>query len=194
MAGKPRVAIIGKGNMGSAFAEGLSARGYPAAKAGRDPGELAAAIGPADIVIVAVPYVALPELIPRVSQSLRGKIVVDISNLLGPNFTFLGELTRSGAEKLRDAVPGSRVVKAFNTVFSDYIVGGRLNQEVLTAFVASDDADAKATVLAMAQDLGLDGVDAGPLESARWLEVMGFYNVAIHATVGWNHGLRLVRG
>jgi 8-hydroxy-5-deazaflavin:NADPH oxidoreductase len=190
---KPSVGILGSGNMGKAFTEGLRRAGYPVAAAGHDIELQKRVAAPADVVIVAVPYVALDELLPKISASLRGKVVVDITNLMGPKFTFLGGGPKSGAEAMQAALPGARVVKAFNTVFSAYVDGGKIAGETLTAFVAGDDAGSKRTVLRMAKDLGLDPVDAGPLARARELESVGYFHIVIYESVGWDHGLRLVR-
>jgi 8-hydroxy-5-deazaflavin:NADPH oxidoreductase len=193
VASKPRIGIIGRGNMGGVFAQGLARHEYPVSMAGHDPAEAQRVARESDVVVLAVPYVALAGLIPVLGPVVGGKVVVDISNLMGPNFTFLGTFDESGAERLQRAWPDARVVKCFNTVFSAYVDGGQIGTERLTAFAASDDAGAKRIVLAMAADLGLEPVDAGPLRHARWLEAMGYYHVAMHETVGWDHGLRLVQ-
>jgi 8-hydroxy-5-deazaflavin:NADPH oxidoreductase len=191
---KLKVGIIGKGNMGTAFSTGLGNAGHSVEAAGRDPAELRRVVQDSDVVILAVPYAALPTLVKEVGAALRGKVVVDITNTYVDNFTFVGDLARSGAEKLAAGAPGARVVKAFNTVFAGYLAGGQLNGETLTAFVAGDDNAAKGIVMDLARDLGLEPVDAGNLRNAGWLEAVGFFNLALHYTIGWEHGLRLVRG
>ena len=74
-------------------------------------------------------------------------------------------------------MPRSKVVKAFNTVFAKHMETARLGDERLTAFVAGDDAAAKKVVLALARDIGLDPVDAGPLKNAHLLEPIGYLNI-----------------
>jgi 8-hydroxy-5-deazaflavin:NADPH oxidoreductase len=55
---------------------------------------------------------------------------------------------------LQKRLPKSRVVKAFNAVFSAYMETGRLGDHPLTAFVAGDDAGAKTSVMGLARDIG----------------------------------------
>ena len=77
------------------------------------------------------------------------------------------------AEELQKRLPKSRVVKAFNTVFAQNQSTGRIGDEQLTLFVASDDvAKAKQTIMRLGRDIGFDPVDAGPLKSARYFEPM----------------------
>ncbi len=72
---------------------------------------------------------------------------------------------------------------------------GRLGDQPLTAFVAGDDADAKATVLALARDIGFDAVDAGPLRNARLIEAMAYLNIQLAYVLGMGPkiGLKLLR-
>ncbi len=71
----------------------------------------------------------------------------------------------------------------------------RLGDQPLTAFVAGDDADAKATVLALARDIGFDAVDAGPLRNARLIEAMAYLNIQLAYVLGMGPkiGLKLLR-
>jgi hypothetical protein len=71
----------------------------------------------------------------------------------------------SGAKELQKKLPSSHVVKAFNTVFAQHLDSGRLGDQPLTAFVASDYAEAQSTVLDLARGIGFDAVDGGPLRS-----------------------------
>jgi len=56
---------------------------------------------------------------------------------------------------------------------------GRVDGESLTAFVAGDDHEAKETAIELAEAIGFDAVDAGPLTNARWLETLGFFNIQL---------------
>ena len=86
------------------------------------------------------------------------------------------------------------MVKAFNTVFAGAMDSGRVGGEQLTAFAAGDDKDARQRVLVLARDIGFDAVDAGPLENARWLETLGFFNIQLGYVLGMGTdiGFRLV--
>jgi len=63
------------------------------------------------------------------------------------------------------------VVKAFNTIGADSMAGMHGSED--TAFICGDDAEARELVMRLAADLGFEGVDAGPLRSARLLEPLG---------------------
>ena len=60
------------------------------------------------------------------------------------------------------------------------VVGG----QQLTTFIAGDDATAKAQVMQMARDIGFDTVDAGPLQAARLLEPLGYFNIQLGYVLG----------
>ncbi len=65
----------------------------------------------------------------------------------------------------------------------------------MTFFVASDDAEAKATVMQLSRDIGFEPVDAGPLKSARYLEPMAILlmNMAFVLGMGPSIGFKLVK-
>jgi predicted dinucleotide-binding enzyme len=70
------------------------------------------------------------------------------------------------------------VVKAFNTVFAQvYEKGLSFGDTPVQTFVASDDAEAKAAVIALAKDAGFDARDAGPLSNARYIEPLAYLNI-----------------
>jgi 8-hydroxy-5-deazaflavin:NADPH oxidoreductase len=71
---------------------------------------------------------------------------------------------------------------------------GRVGGETLTVLAASDDDDAKNTVLEMAKAIGFDAINAGPLQNARSLEALGFLNIGLGYVVGHgvNSGFRYI--
>jgi predicted dinucleotide-binding enzyme len=177
------ISIIGLGNMAGALAGRALAGGNAVEIVGRDPvkaKELAAAVGGAsvgtagvapagDIVIVAVPYTSVAAVVSEYGDALRGKIIIDITNPIAPDFKgFVTPEGSSGAEEIAKAASaGAHVVKAFNTLPSDVLaVGGRS----LDVFIAGDDPQAKARVSAFIESLGLRPLDTGELLMARALE------------------------
>lgn len=107
------------------------------------------------MVILAVPYTAEAEIIQQYSAQLPGKILVNISNPL--NATYDGLATPPGSsdvEEIARMVPqGTRVVKAFNTIFAQTLVAGMVAGQPLDVFITGDDAEAKATI----SQMGLPG-------------------------------------
>ena len=77
------------------------------------------------------------------------------------------------------------MVKAFNTVFAQvYDQGLTFGGTPVQTFVAADDADAKAAVIALAKDAGFDARDAGPLSNARHIEPLAYLNIQFGYMLG----------
>jgi predicted dinucleotide-binding enzyme len=104
--------------------------------------------------------------------------------------------TTSPAEETQKKLPKARVVKAFNTAFARNQSTGKVDSEQLTAFIAGDDSSAKQTVAKLANDIGFDPLDCGPLKSARYLDAMGIMIIQLAYSYGMGPkiGYRLVRG
>ncbi len=176
---KPKIAVVGKGNVGGAIGRGLEHAGYEAHLVGNDPQRIREVAGWGEVVILAVPYPAIDEVILELGDAASGKTLVDASNALTPDFQLALGFTTSAAEELQKKVPSAKVVKAFNTVFAQHMATGQVKGNSLTLFVAGDNRDAKNQVLALGQDMGFDSVDAGPLKNARWLEALGYLNIQL---------------
>ena len=188
------ITIIGNGNMGQAIA-GLAAKG----------GNTVELIGhedtskdvTGDVVVLAVPYPSVSEIIASRGASLAGKVVVDITNPL--NFETFDSLTvpadSSAAAEIAAALPDSRVVKAFNTTFAGTLVAGTVGGNPTTVLVAGDDADAKALVLGIVGAAGLRAIDAGALRRARELEAVGFLQISLAAAekISWTGGFAVIQ-
>jgi hypothetical protein len=177
-----RIGIIGDGNVGSALARGLKRAGYDVRATGKENVKETAAWG--EIVILAVPFGAIDDALSTMGDAIDGKILVDVTNALDANMNLVLGCTNSGAEELQKKAQNAKVVKAFNTVFAEHQDKGKVGDEVLTAFVASDDDASRDAVLALAKDIGFDAVSAGPLQNARWLETLGYLNIQLGYVVG----------
>ncbi len=189
-----KIAIVGKGNVGSALADGLKTK-HEVRFASEDVHEpVADAVAWSDVVILAVPWTAHKEIAAKDGKVFTGKTVIDVSNVLTPTYELALGFTTSGAEELQKLLPGARIVKAFNTVFAQNMRTGKVRGEKLTAFIAGDDAAAKDVVCGLVKDIGFDCVDAGPLRSARLLEPMGMLNIMLGygLKMGTDIGLTLV--
>lgn len=187
------VSIIGSGNMGSAIGAIVAAGGNSVEVIGRD----ATAIT-GEIVVLAVPYPSLAEIVERHRDALAGKIVVDLTNPL--DFSTFDRLVvpadGSAAAELAAALPDSKVLKAFNTNFAATLasktVGGAVPTTVL---IAGDDESAKAALAELVRTGGLEAVDAGSLARARELESIGFLQLtlAVQERISWTAGFALVK-
>ncbi len=182
-----KVAIVGSGNVGKALRDGLSRNGYEVRSAGR--GQVVAATSWADVVILAVPFVAMQDVALELQSAAHGKTVIDVSNALTPDMQLALGFSTSGAEELQRAIPKSHVVKAFNTVFAHHMARGSAAGQQLSVFAAGDDAAARKVALDLARSLGFDTVDSGPLKNARHLEALGYFNIQLGFVLGLGAGI-----
>jgi predicted dinucleotide-binding enzyme len=193
---KHKIGIIGDGNVGSALERGLKRAGHDVRAVGNDDSAISETMNWADLVVLAVPFGALDSIADVADGALTGKTVVDVTNALDDTMNLALGFTTSGAEEVQKKLPKARVVKAFNTVFARHMDSGKLGDQPLTAFIASDHAEAKNQVLKLARGIGFDAVDAGPLENARLLEPLAFLNIQLGYALGMGTaiGFKLVHG
>jgi predicted dinucleotide-binding enzyme len=189
-----KIAIIGKGHVGSALSAGLVRNGHEVRAVGRDAAAVREAGEFGETVILALPFGEIDKAVRELDGSVAGKVVIDATNALTPAFDLALGFSTSGAEELQKKLPDSRVVKAINTAFASAMDGGRVGGEQLAGLVAADDADAKSQVLGLVEQLGFDPVDAGPLANARLLEPLGVLNIKLGFVQGYgpDSGFRLV--
>jgi len=191
-----KIAIIGKGMVGSALCSGLS--GKHEVKFGhRDPAEpVAEAAKWGEVIILAVPYGNVDDAAAEIRPFVDGKVVIDVTNAMGSKGDLGIICTTSTAEETQKKLPKAHVVKAFNTVFAGNQGTGKIGDLQLTAFIAGDDLRAKQTVAQLTRDIGFDPVDVGPLKVARCLDAMGIMliNLAYNYGMGVKIGYKLVKG
>src|SRR3990170_579955 len=192
-----KIGIIGKGNVGTAIAAGLTRAGHEVKHGHRDPKEpVEEAARWGEVIVLAVPFENVTEAAKTIGSLADGKTLLDVTNAIGENMTLAIGCTTSAAEELQMKLPKARVAKAFNTVSARNQSTGKLGGEQLTLFVASDDTKAKQTVMQLGRDIGFDPVDAGPLRSARYLEPMAMLliNLGYGLGMGTKIGYKLVKG
>ncbi|MCE1174401.1 MAG: diguanylate cyclase [Propionibacteriales bacterium] len=182
--------IIGTGNMGTAIGGLLSGGGSAVSYISHE--EVGTQPIDGDVVVLAVPYPAIAGIVAAYPGGFDGKTVVDITNPL--NFETFDSLVvpagSSAAAELAAAVPGAKVVKAFNTNFAATLASKSVNGAPTTVLVAGDDASAKKALLDAVQAGGVNAIDAGSLARAHELEALGFLQLtlAIGEKVGWTGG------
>jgi predicted dinucleotide-binding enzyme len=186
------VSIIGSGNMAGTIGTLALEGGNTVEIVGRDAAKAAAlaaslgdgatagtwgAVPAGDIVILAVLFDSAVPVVREFGEALAGKVVVDITNPF--NATVSGLAVPDGtsiAQMVSEATPaGTHVVKAFNTLFRAVLAAGG----PLDVFMAGDDAQAKASVSAFIESLGLRPMDSGDLSMAHWLEGAGLLSVGL---------------
>ena len=181
------ISIIGSGHMAAAIGGLAVKNGYTVEVMDRDAAKARAlaeqfgagattgtfgAAPAGDIVILAVPYAVVLDVLKQYGDKLAGKLLVDITNPVAFDHTsFVTPGESSGAQEIAKAAPADAdVVKAFNTLFSNVLTAGPAEGHPLDVFIAGDDAEAKARVSAFVESLGLRPMDTGALPMARTLE------------------------
>lgn len=142
-----------------------------------------------DLVVLAIPYGAIDDVLGRYDGKLAGKVVIDITNPV--DFSTFSPLTvdaGSAAEEIAQKAPGATVVKAFNTTFASTLVEGQVAGQPLDVLIAADDDDAKRTVSEVIEAGGLRAVDAGPLARAHELEALGYLHMTLQQPLGTGFG------
>ena len=200
-----RIGIIGGGNVGRALASAFARDGHapvllkrdPAGASGDVPAAPLAPLEGAGAYVLATPYAAAADALRACAPGTVP--VLDATNPLamGPGGLglSLGHST-SGAEEIARAVPGVRLVKAFNTTGFNVMADARRFSPAPVMFAASDDAEARGVALNLAASIGFDPVDAGPLAAARLLEAhaMLWIELAMKRGAGREIAFALLRG
>lgn len=207
-----KIAIIGAGNVGGALGRRWAALGHRVVFGVRDPGSqkvkktvdaaganasaagVEEAASDAEVVVLTTPWEAARDAIDAAGD-LEGKILVDCTNpLAGLEGLAIGHDTSAG-EKIAHWAKGARVVKAFNTTGANNMADADYGEREVVMPICGDDADAKAVVAGLAEDIGFEAIDAGDIESARLLEplAMLWIHLAYAQGFGREFGWSIVR-
>jgi predicted dinucleotide-binding enzyme len=183
------VGFVGAGTVAQAIARHAVEAGHTIILSNRrgpeSLGELVRDLGPnasagtvvdaarADIVILAVQWDSVADVARSVSD-WNGRIVVDVTNQWASTDPLvpadLGDQT--GSQRNAELLSGARLVKAFNTLYGGITAQNPRHAEGrLIAFLAGDDAEAKATVAEFIDSLGFAPVDLGALSTGRLMQV-----------------------
>ena len=185
--GKPKIGVIGSGNVGSAVGAAWVKAGYEVmfssrhiehdqtlaaelgggARAGT-PAE-AAAFG--DVLLFAVPYGALPDLGKELAESIDGKVIIDACNPFPGRDGEIAEWARSKGAGLASAelLPGAHIVRAFNAVGAARMGVAHEDPGKFGMPIASDDAEAAELASRLIRDVGYEPVLIGNLNKGRYL-------------------------
>jgi hypothetical protein len=186
-----RIGIIGAGMIGSTLAKLWVAAGHEVRLASRHPESLkesmrplgtrasagtpGQAVGFGDVVVVTVPLKAVPDLARDLASSLAGKVVLDTGNAYarrdGDAADQATRHAQGSAGWAAAMFPGSRWVKAFNTVhFKTLENEAHRDGDRIGIPLAGDDAAALETAAGLARDAGFDPVIVGALARGREFE------------------------
>ena len=181
-----RIGIIGTGKIGGALARHWVNAGHEVLISSRHPEglePLADELGPrarvgtpseaaefGDVVLVSVPYSAMPQVGAEYGSLLAGKVVLDTSNPVARRDGAITEYALGLGSGVATAqfLPGARIVRAFNCIPAASLANQPNRQPNRIAIpLAGDDAEALEVAQRLVDDAGFDGVVVGPLEIAR---------------------------
>ncbi|MFJ8581791.1 NADPH-dependent F420 reductase [Micromonospora sp. NPDC093277] len=206
-----KIGIIGSGHIGGTLTRRLRALGHEvtvsnsrgpqsltdlAAETGAEAGTLEETVQGAELVVVAVPVGAVPDL---PAALFDGKLVVDAGNYYPERDGDIPELTDRSLSSSRwtaEHLKGAQVVKAFNTIRAPHLMdNGRPAgaPDRIALPVAGDDTAAKRVVMELVDEMGFDPVDGGTLDGS-WRQQPGTpVYTADRDADGVRHGLTEAR-
>ena len=183
---RPKIGIVGSGRIGGTLGglwlkaghqvmfssldlehdKALAARLGAGAHAGT-PKE-AAAFG--EVLLISVPYAALPQLGKDLGDAIKGKVLLDTCNPIPARDGEMAIEARAKGTGIASPqlLPGARLVRAFNSVGHAMLQSeAHRASERVAIPLAGDDAEALATAVRLVQEAGFEAVVVGPLARAR---------------------------
>jgi hypothetical protein len=184
-----KIGIIGAGQIGKALAKKLIKAGHPVILSNsrgieslqplvEELGTLAIAgtnedACDAEVVILAVVWWHIPDVLNKLKKQLKGKIVVDVSNYFPKDGNFL-KLEKPTGLIVAELIPDSKIVKAFNHLYGKWIdADPKVGNGKRVSFISGDHPSANETIGKIITALGFEVVDLGNLEQAGRITDVG---------------------
>jgi predicted dinucleotide-binding enzyme len=171
-----KIGIIGSGNIGTAVGKKVVEAGHELIISNsRGPETLAEKISEIglkatsgtvleaskqEIVVIAVPWGKVSEAIKGL-PNWKNRIVIDATNQ-PPELITAAQGTLTASEVVSKALPGARVIKAFSSLYAQYI-DGEVKGGKRVLFYCGDDLEAKSIVKGLFDQMGFYPVDLGSL-------------------------------
>lgn len=195
---KLKIGLIGSGHVGSALGRVWAQAGHPVLFSSQSidhDRQLASDVGPnaragtpqeaaafGEVVVLAVPYKALPELGKSVGAALKGKVVIDTSN---PFPQRDGEIANEAIQKgpgivTAELFPGARIVRAFNAVPAALMGSAHTDPGKYGLPIAADDKRAVAIASRLIREIGFVPVLIGGLAKGKYLRPGGGPLTGVH--------------
>lgn len=181
-----RIGIIGSGKIGGAIGRLWAAAGHEILFSSRNPDKLAPLVAEAgpltraglpaeaaefgEVVFLALPYGAIPQIGRDFGHLMQGKVVIDCSN---PNDKRDGDMAIAALAKgtgvaTAGYIPGTRVVRAFGTINYQFALDNAHREgDKIAIPIAGDDDEAVAIAKNLVIDAGFDPVIVGGLERSN---------------------------
>lgn len=181
-----KIGVIGAGRIGATLGELWVKAGHDVLLSSRHPEnlrDLADRLGPraragapreaaafGEVIMIAVPYGALPQVGRDLAGEMQGKIVLDAANPFPGRDGPMAEEARKKGTGIANAeyLPGVRLVRAFNTIpygvlrSQPHRAGARI-----AVPLAADDRAALEVAARLVRDAGFEPVVVGPLSRAK---------------------------
>ena len=201
-----RIGIIGSGNVGGTLGRRWAENGHEVLFGSRDPsskkmqslveqvsgkakaGTLSDAAAYGEVLVLATPWPATEQTL-RDLGDVAGKIIFDCTNPLKPDLSLDLAGAGSGAEQVASWAEDARIVKVFNTTGYGNMADPGYDGQKATMFFAGDDHVAKSKAARLAEEIGFEAVDAGPLSHARLLEPMAVLWIYLAHVQGMGTGI-----
>lgn len=185
--GKIKIGIVGSGRVGSAIGSVWVKAGYEVMFSSRHiehDRELAERLGPrahagtpseaaafGDVVMISVPYGALPSVGQKLAPIIDGKVVIDTCNPFVWRDGDIATWARDKGAGLASAelLPGARLVRAFNAIGAARMGTAYQNSGQIGMPIAGDDAEAIEIVMPLIRDIGYEPVVIGGLAMGKYL-------------------------
>lgn len=211
-----KIGIIGTGQVAKTLAEGFVRHGYEVMLGSRKRekladwkkeknlpvglGDFAATASFGDLVVLAVKGTVAEDLVRQLSSALDGKTVIDTTNPIADAppengvLKFFTDLNGSLLEKLQEAAPSARFVKAFSCVGSARMVNPSFNDGKPTMFICGNDDGAKGEVKKILEQFGWETSDMGKDVAARAIEPLCIlWCIPGFLRNEWTHALKLLQ-
>jgi predicted dinucleotide-binding enzyme len=185
-----KIGIIGAGHIGGTLAELWVKAGHPVIISSRHPEELKPlaeklgalctvgtveeAASQGEVILISVPYAALPQLGKDYAKELKDKVVLETGNPYPQRDGEMADDARKRGTGVTSAeyLPGVKLVRAFNALrYQDLKSESNRKGEKVAVPLAADDADAMKVAAQLVRDAGFDPVEVGPLSRAKEFDV-----------------------
>jgi len=212
-----KVGVLGSGGVATTLASGFLKHGHAAMLSSRDPqkpevrkwlgenpsgqtGTFAEAARFCDLAVLATSGLVVDSALDQAgTENLAGKTLIDATNPLANTPAVEGVLAyttgpnESLGERIQAKVPGSHVVKAFNSVGNALMINPHFEQGTPTMFLCGNDAGAKVQVSEIIRQFGWEPFDCGGIISARAIEPLCMLWCLPGFLRGeWNHAFKLL--
>ena len=209
-----KIGVLGSATVGQTLAAGFKKHGYDVRIGSRTPAKLAdfskssgipsgtfADVAAwADGVVLAVSGKVAEDAVRSAGEgNLRGKLVIDATNPIGDGppvdgvIQFFTGPNESLMERLQQAYPRVKFVKAFNSVGAPRMVNPSFADGKPTMFYCGNDADAKAFVATVLDQFGWEALDMGSAAAARAIEPLSqLWCIPGFRQNSWTHAFKVV--